>query len=108
MYFCKNIHTAMKLLKYKMLKDFWKKHPDAEDPLQRWAEYIEKNEWKSHADLKEAFPSADYVGNDRYVFNISGNKYRLITIVVFFGGFLHVRFVGTHAEYDKIKNIKTI
>lgn len=98
----------MKLLKYKMLKDFWKKHPDAEDPLQRWAEYIERNEWKNHTDPKAAFPSADYVGNDRYVFNISGNKYRLITIVVFYGGFLHVRFVGTHAEYDKIKNIRTI
>ena len=52
----------MKLLKYKMLKDFWKKHPDAEDPLQRWAEYVERNEWKNHADLKAAFPSADYVG----------------------------------------------
>ena len=51
----------MKLLKYKMLKDFWKKHPDAEDPLQRWAEYVERNEWKNHADLKAAFPSADYV-----------------------------------------------
>ena len=70
--------------------------------------YVERNEWKNHADLKAAFPSADYVGNDRYVFNISGNKYRLITIVVFYGGFLHVRFVGTHAEYDKIKNIRTI
>ena len=57
--------------------------------------------------MKAAFPSADYVGNDRYVFNISGNKYRLITIVVFYGGFLHVRFVGT-PTYDKIKNIRTI
>ncbi|MCW4092142.1 type II toxin-antitoxin system HigB family toxin [Segatella copri] len=46
--------------------------------------------------------------NDRYVFNISGNKFRLVTIVVFFQGFLHIRFVGTHAEYDKIKDIKNI
>ena len=74
----------------------------------RWAEYVEKTEWKNHADLKAAFPSADYVGNDRYVFNISGNKFRLVTIVVFFQGFLHIRFVGTHAEYDKIKDIKNI
>ena len=98
----------MKLLKYKMLKDFWKKHPDAENPLKKWAEYVENCNWKSHADLKEAFPAADYVGNDRYVFNISGNKFRLITVVAFFNGFLYVRFIGTHAEYDKIKNIKTI
>ena len=72
----------MKLLKYKLLKDFWKKHSDAEAPLNRWAEFVESNDWKNHADLKEAFPSADYVGNNRYVFNISGNKYRLITVVV--------------------------
>ncbi|MBR2629920.1 MAG: type II toxin-antitoxin system HigB family toxin [Bacteroidaceae bacterium] len=98
----------MKILKYKLLKDFWKKHPEAEDPLKRWAELVENIDWKSHAELKETFPAADYVGNDRYVFNISGNKFRMVTVVVFFNGFLHVRFVGTHAEYDKIKNIKTI
>lgn len=100
--------TIRKILKFKLLKAFWKKHPDAEDALMRWAEYVEKTEWKNHADLKAAFPSADYVGNDRYVFNISGNKFRLVTIVVFFQGFLHIRFVGTHAEYDKIKDIKNI
>lgn len=98
----------MKILKFKLLKAFWKKHPDAEDSLMRWAEYVEKTEWKSHADLKEAFPSADYVGNDRYVFNISGNKFRLVTIVIYFQGFLQIRFIGTHAEYDKIKDIKNI
>lgn len=98
----------MKLLKYKLLKDFWKKHPDSEDPLKRWAEYVENSNWKSHADLKNSFPSADYVGNDRYVFNISGNKYRMIAVVVFFNGFLYLRFIGTHAKYDKIKNIKNI
>ena len=98
----------MKILKFKMLKAFAKKHPDAADALMRWAEYVEKTDWKSHAELKQAFPSADYVGNDRYVFNISGNKFRLVTIVVFFQGFLHIRFVGTNAEYDKIKDIKNI
>lgn len=98
----------MKILKFKLLKDFARKHPDAADPLMRWAEFVEKTEWKSHAELKQAFPSADYVGNDRYVFNISGNKFRLVTIVVFFQGFLYIRFVGTHAEYDKIKDIKNI
>ena len=92
----------MKILKFKLLKDFARKHPDSADALMRWAEYVEKTE------LKQAFPSADYVGNDRYVFNISGNKFRLVTIVVFFQGFLHIRFVGTHAEYDKIKDIKNI
>ena len=64
----------MKILKFKLLKDFARKHPGAADPLMRWAEFVEKTEWKSHAELKQAFPSADYVGNDRYVFNISGNS----------------------------------
>ena len=96
------------ILKFKLLKDFARKHPDAADPLMRWAEFVEKTEWKSHAELKQAFPSADYVGNDRYVFNISGNKFRLVTIVVVFQGFLYIGFVGTHAEYDKIKDIKNI
>ena len=64
----------MKILKFKLLKDFARKHPDSTDALMRWAEYVEKTEWKSHAELKQAFPSADYVGNDRYVFNISGNN----------------------------------
>ena len=106
-YFCSKKEN-MKILKFKLLKDFARKHPDSADALMRWAEYVEKTEWKSHAELKQAFPSADYVGNDRYVFNISGNKFRLVTIVVFFQGFLHIRFVGTHAEYDKIKDIKNI
>nr|WP_301332128.1 type II toxin-antitoxin system HigB family toxin [Segatella copri] len=52
----------MKILKFKLLKDFARKHPDAADPLMRWAEFVEKTEWKSHAELKQAFPSADYVG----------------------------------------------
>ena len=55
----------MKILKFKLLKDFARKHPGAADPLMRWAEFVEKTEWKSHAELKQAFPSADYVGNDR-------------------------------------------
>ncbi len=98
----------MKILKFSLLRAFGKKHPGAEDALMRWAEFVEKTEWKKHSDLKDAFPSADYVGNDRYVFNISGNKYRIVAVVIFFQGFVHVRFVGTHSEYDKIKNIKTI
>lgn len=98
----------MKILHYKLLKDFWKKHKDSEYSLKRWVEIIEHSNWNTHNDLKKDFPSADYVGNNRYVFNISGNKYRLITMVIFYEGYLYIRFVGTHAEYDKIKDIKII
>ena len=62
----------------------------------------------THNDLKDTFPSADYVGNGRYVFNISGNNFRIVAVVLFIGGILELRFVGTHAEYDKIKNCSEI
>ena len=55
-----------------------------------------------HNDLKSDFPSADYVGNGRYAFNIRGNNYRLVAVIIFVGGILKIRFIGTHTEYDKI------
>lgn len=59
-------------------------------------------EWKNHAELKKMFPSADYVKNGRYVFNIGGNNFRVVAVVIFIGGVMNIRFVGTHPEYDKI------
>ena len=56
----------------------------------------------NHADLKQMFPSADYVKNGRYVFNIGGNNYRVVAVVIFIGGVMNIRFVCTHAEYDKM------
>jgi mRNA interferase HigB len=58
--------------------------------------------------LKADFPSADFVGNNRYVFNIKGNNYRTVVLVVFFARTVAIRFIGTHGEYDKIKDIKNI
>ena len=78
------------------------------EPLAKWVDVVECAQWTNHNDLKADFPSADYVGKRRYVFNIKGNNYRLVAIVVFFGGVIDVRFVGTHAEYDKIKDIEKI
>jgi mRNA interferase HigB len=68
---------------------------------------VEEAEWECHNDIKCNFPSADYVGNGRYVFNIQGNNYRIVAIAVFLEGYLKMRFVGTHAEYDKI-DCKTV
>jgi len=97
----------MKIWDKEIIDEFAEKHADANNALQRWVDIIEEAEWKSHAELKANFPSADYVGNNRYVFNIRGNNYRLVVAVVFIAGMLKVRFVGTHAEYDKI-DCKTI
>ena len=58
--------------------------------------------WHNHAELKQTFLSADYVKNGRYIFNIGGNKYRVVAVVIFIGGVMNIRFVGTHSEYDKI------
>ncbi|MDR2206495.1 MAG: type II toxin-antitoxin system HigB family toxin [Flavobacteriaceae bacterium] len=97
----------MNIRRKDIIDDFIKKHADAKNALQRWIEIVEKAEWKSHKDIKANFPSADYVGNERYVFNIRGNNYRMAAVVIFVAGSLTIRFLGTHAEYDKI-DCKTI
>jgi len=76
------------------LAEFATKHSNVLNPLNNWIERVESAKWSNHNDLKADFPSADYVSNNRYVFNIKGNNYRIIVVVVF--------FAGTHAEYDKI------
>ena len=85
-----------------LLKDFIQSHAQAARPLNRWIEKVRSAQWENHSDLKLMFPSADYVKNGRYVFNIGGNNFRLVAVVIFIGGVLNVRFIGTHAEYDKI------
>lgn len=91
-----HVISRLKLIKY------WEKHPDAETPLRIWFKKIEKAKWKNLNELKKDFPSADYVGNNRVVFDIKGNKYRIVVLVYFEGQKMFIRFVGTHAEYDKI------
>lgn len=90
------------------LETFCIKHSDAAKALDKWVADVTKAEWKNHNELKQSYASADYVGNSRYVFNIKGNHYRLVVVVVFFAGFVDIRFVGTHAEYDKITEIKNV
>ena len=85
-----------------LLDDFVQSHAQAANPLNRWVEIVKAAQWKNHAELKATFPSADYVKNGRYVFNIGGNNYRVVTVVIFIGGVMNIRFVGTHPEYDKI------
>jgi mRNA interferase HigB len=89
------------------LIEFWKKHEDSETPLRVWFKKVEQSKWKSINDLKKDFPTADYVGNDRVVFDIKGNKYRIVVLVFFQGQKVFIRFVGTHAEYDRIDAAKS-
>lgn len=94
----------MRIISHKKLKDFYEQEGNsgAQTALERWYEITEQSDWRNFADIKATFPATDYVGNQHYVFNISGNKYRLVVVIQFTISRVYVRFVGTHAEYDKI------
>ena len=99
----------MKVVSHKKLKEFYeaKGHEDARIALMRWFHIALKAEWKNLSEIKVDFPTVDYIGNQHYVFDIKGNKYRLVVVVKFTIGYIFIRFVGTHNEYDKI-NCSTI
>ncbi|MFN8493301.1 MAG: type II toxin-antitoxin system HigB family toxin [Caldilineaceae bacterium] len=84
------------------LRIFWQKHPDAERPLRAWYALTEKASWRSPAEIKAALANASFIGANRVIFNIKGNDYRLIVVAEYRKGRLFIRFVGTHAEYDRI------
>lgn len=94
----------MRIVSHRKLVEFYNSegHGDAQTALERWYDIAEQAEWHSLSDIKVDFPATDYVGNQHYVFNIRGNKYRLIVVVKFTIGHIFIRFVGTRAEYDKI------
>ncbi|MDR2893973.1 MAG: type II toxin-antitoxin system HigB family toxin [Alistipes sp.] len=94
----------MRIVSHKRLREFYetKGREDARVALERWYHMAQKAEWKSPSDIKVDFPAADYTGNQHYVFDIRGNKYRLVVVVKFTMGYVFIRFVGTHEEYDKI------
>lgn len=92
----------MVIIKKTTLTDFGKKHKDSIVPLNEWYKTCKDADWKSLADIKALFNNVDYVGNDRYVFNIKGNKYRLVAMIHFSIRTIFIRFIGTHKQYDKI------
>lgn len=100
----KILRKKMRVISFRKLKEFFETpgNEDSEISLRTWIDKVEHAEWSSHSDLKRDFPSADYVGNDRYVFNIKGNNYRLVVVVVFKPKWVLVRWVGRHKDYDKI------
>ena len=86
---------------YKSIVDFCAKHNDAESALQDWYYKTLKANWSCFADIRKTFNTVDAVGNSRYVFNIKGNDYRLVALVLFQIKKVYVRFIGTHKAYDK-------
>lgn len=92
----------MVVISQRTLRNFYQVHPDAEEALNNWYKIACFSDWGSLADIKQMFNSVDFVGNDRFVFNIRGNKYRLVVLILFSVRTIYIRFVGTHSEYDKI------
>lgn len=98
----------MRIVTHRTIREYSKLNPKAASALESWYNTTSKAKWTCFADMKKDFNSVDSVGNQRYVFNIKGNDYRLVVIVRFVLGAVFIRFIGTHQEYDKLKDIKNI
>ena len=92
----------MRIIKKGTLRDYWRQHPDAAGPLKSWYREVKAADWQTPHDVKEMFGSASVVGDNRIVFNIAGNKYRLVVKFNYPYRVAYIRFIGTHAEYDEI------
>ena len=97
----------MRIIAKSKIVDYYTENPEAEIALEDWYHKTNLTEWNNFADMKKTFNSVDNVGNQHYVFNIKGNNYRLIVVIKFTIKTILIRFIGTHADYDKIdvKNI---
>lgn len=92
----------MRIIAKKTLRDFWQRHPDAEEALKAWYHDAKQATWTSPHDIRQTYATASIIANNRVVFNIRGNTYRLVVAINYPFGIIYVRFVGTHSAYDQI------
>ena len=92
----------MRIIAKSALRDFWERHPDAERALDEWYHIARAADWNTPEKVKSRFASASIIPGDRVVFNIKGNAYRLVVGINYRRRAIYVKFVGTHAEYDRI------
>lgn len=92
----------MKIFTRGTLRNHWEKYPDSKENLIAWFNIFDKKEFRTPNEIKAIFKSADFVGNNLFVFNICGNKYRLVVRFRYKAQFALIRFIGTHKEYDKL------
>ncbi|MBL6983366.1 MAG: type II toxin-antitoxin system HigB family toxin [Anaerolineales bacterium] len=97
----------MRIISRKTLREFWEKYSDSRQSLQSWYADVKRAEWKSPSDIKNVYRNASIVANNRAVFNIKGNHYRIVVAIQYEFGIVYIRFVSTHSEYDKI-DVRTI
>jgi mRNA interferase HigB len=101
---CPNLglSCAMKIVAVSALKRFWARHPDSEQSLKAWYDEAKHAVWTTPRQIKARYASASFVGKNRVVFNIKGNDYRLVVAIAYRFRAVYIKFVGTHAQYDKI------
>jgi mRNA interferase HigB len=92
----------MRIVTFKRIQAFIKNHQDSKTAIEEWYLKTKKAEWQILSDIRRSFNSADYIGNNRFVFNIKGNNYRLVAIIIFSSQKVYIRFIGTHEGYEKI------
>jgi mRNA interferase HigB len=99
----------VRILSRGTLRAFWEipKYSDSEQPLKAWYDEANKASWKTTSDIKKLYRNASFVANNRVVFNIHGNTYRLVVAMKYPLGLCYIRFIGTHEQYDKI-NVETV
>lgn len=92
----------MRVIALKNLRDFWLRRPDAEQPLRAWLDEVGHAHWERPTDITAQFTAASVLKSRRVVFNIKGNDYRLVVAVAYRFSAVYVKFIGTHAEYNRI------
>ncbi|MBK8920631.1 MAG: type II toxin-antitoxin system HigB family toxin [Saprospirales bacterium] len=92
----------MVIISKAILREFGMLHPDAIEALNTWYAIVKAADWSNFSDIRQGFNSVDYVGNDRFVFNIRGNRYRLVVMIFFDIRTVYIRFIGTHNEYGGV------
>ena len=92
----------MRIFTQQALAVYCKEYPEARVALQNWKVIVKRSKWSSFADVKKTFRTVDYIGNQRYVFNLKGNEFRMVAVIKYTIGFVYIRFVGRHEEYEKI------
>ncbi len=92
----------MRIFSHTTLREFWQIHTDAEEPLRAWYRIARNADWRSPAHVRARYADASIIADNRVVFNIKGNAYRLVVRIIYSHRRIYIRFIGTHAEYDRI------
>ena len=92
----------MRVIAKRTLREFWERHPDAREPLERWYNEVRIADWATPEQARQSWPRTSILGDNRAVFRIKGNSYRLVVLIFYAGRKIYIRFIGTHAEYSRI------